>query len=121
MIGTLYYDDISLTASRAKRNKLGMFYFTLGNFNATFRSRVDTISLLAVAQYEDIRSYGVDRVLTLLCELETLDVSSITSTPVPLSKKKNPIYYSNKNFWPLKEEISYCLTFPTVRKDRIII
>lgn len=64
----LYYDDISLTASRAKRNKLGMFYFTLGNFNATFRSRVDAISLLAVAQYEDIRSYGVDRVLTLLCE-----------------------------------------------------
>ena len=41
--------------------------------------------------------------------------------PSSTFQKKNPIYYSNKNFWPLKEEISYCLTFPTVRKDRIII
>lgn len=64
----LYYDDISLTTSSAKRIKLGMFYFTLGNFNTTFKSRVDTISLLAIAHYEDIRSYGVDRVLAPLCE-----------------------------------------------------
>ena len=64
----LYYDDISLTSSSAKRVKLGMFYFTLGNFNATFRSRVDAIYLLAIAEHEDIRSYGVDRVLTPLCE-----------------------------------------------------
>ena len=64
----LYYDGISLTASRAKRNKLGMFYFTLRNFNATLRSRVDAISLLAVAQYEDIHSCGVNRVLALLCK-----------------------------------------------------
>ena len=64
----LYYDDISFTTTSAKRIKLGMFYFTLGNFNATFRSIVDTIFLLAIAQYEDIRSYGVDRVLAPLCE-----------------------------------------------------
>ena len=51
----LYYDDISLTVSNAKRVKLGMFYFSLGNFDVTFRSRVDTISLLAIAHYEDIR------------------------------------------------------------------
>lgn len=63
-----YYDDISLTTSSAKRIKLGMFYFTLGNLDATFKSRVDTISLLAIAHYEDIHSYGVDRVLAPLCE-----------------------------------------------------
>ena len=34
----LYYDDISLTTSSAKRIKLGMFYFTLGNFNTTYSS-----------------------------------------------------------------------------------
>lgn len=69
----LYYDDISLTVSNAKRVKLGMFYFSLGNFDVTFRSRVDTISLLAIAHYEDIREYGIDRLLTpLLDELAQL-------------------------------------------------
>ena len=64
----LYYDDVTFTTSGATRVKLGMFYFTLGNFDATFRSRVDTISLLAIAHYEDIRKYGIDRVLTPLLE-----------------------------------------------------
>ena len=40
----------TLTASNAKRVKLGMLYSTLGNFDASFRSRVDTISLLAISQ-----------------------------------------------------------------------
>ena len=47
----------------ATRVKLWMFYFTFGNFDATFRFLVDTISLLAIAHYEDIRKYGIDRVL----------------------------------------------------------
>lgn len=45
-----------------------MFYFTLGNLDATFRSRVDAIYLLAIAEHEDIGSYGVDRVLEPLCK-----------------------------------------------------
>ena len=111
----LYYDDISLTASRAKRNKLSMFYFTLRNFNATFRSRVDAISLLAVAQY------GVDRVLALLCKelsrlylpLRQALVAVATDTPVAFEfqvmiSNFNQIlrYFEKKEFsanfgWPL--------------------
>ena len=69
----LYYHDVTLITSCATRVKLELFYFTLGNFDATFRFLVDTISLLAIAHYEDNHNYGIDRVLTpLLKELAQL-------------------------------------------------
>lgn len=45
-----------------------MFYFILGNLDVIFKFRVDIIFLLVIVYYEDIYSYGVDRVLVLLCE-----------------------------------------------------
>ena len=51
----LYYDDISLTASRAKRNKLGMFYFTLGALAETHPIfSQDPNALEIILYYDDI-------------------------------------------------------------------
>ena len=50
-----------------------MFYWMLLNIHPAYRSTLHTIQLLAVAKSTDIRSYGIDAVLTpLIDDLQVL-------------------------------------------------
>ena len=62
----LYTDDIQICnplGSYAHPNKLLMVYYTLGNIDPKFRSKLAAIRLLAIAKAEDVSQWGVDVVL----------------------------------------------------------
>ncbi|XP_042071392.1 uncharacterized protein LOC121812673 [Haplochromis burtoni] len=54
--------------SRASVNKLLMFYYTLGNIDPKFRSKLASIKLLAIAKSRDIDECGVDIILRRINE-----------------------------------------------------
>lgn len=67
----LYSDEIQICnplGSHAPVNKLLMFYYTLGNIDPKFRSKMAAIRLLAIAKSKDIRDCGVDVILKRLNE-----------------------------------------------------
>ncbi|KAM7380069.1 hypothetical protein PAMP_003389 [Pampus punctatissimus] len=67
----LYTDEIEICnplGSHASVNKLLMVYYTLGNINPKFRSKLAAIRLLAIAKADDIDKCGVDFVLQRIDE-----------------------------------------------------
>lgn len=71
----LYTDEIEIfnpLGSHASANKLVMFYYTLGNIDPTFRSKLAAIRLLAIAKAKDISQWGVDVVLKRILQDLTL-------------------------------------------------
>lgn len=67
----LYTDEIEIRnplGSHASVNKLLMVYYTLGNIDPKFRSKLAAIRLLAIAKANDIDEFGVDGVLQRINE-----------------------------------------------------
>lgn len=65
----LYSDEIEICnplKSHALKNKLLMFYYTLGNINPKYRSKLASIRLLAIAKKRDLLECGVDAILARL-------------------------------------------------------
>ena len=63
----LYSDEIEICnplGPHASMNKLLMFYYTVGNINPKFRSKLAAIRLLAIAKAKDISEAGADVILT---------------------------------------------------------
>ncbi|XP_077870141.1 uncharacterized protein LOC144363069 [Saccoglossus kowalevskii] len=62
----LYYDEIDICnplGSRSGIHKLGMFYYTIAKIDTKFRSKLETVQLLAIAYSENIKKYGLDAIL----------------------------------------------------------
>lgn len=62
----LYSDEIEICnplGAHASVNKLLMFYYSLGNIEPKFRSKLPAIRLLAIAKAKDISEAGVDVIL----------------------------------------------------------
>lgn len=67
----LYTDEIEICnplGSHASVNKLLMVYYTLGNINPKFRSKLAAIKRLAIAKADDIDKCDVDFVLQRIDE-----------------------------------------------------
>lgn len=67
----LYSDEIEICnplGSHASKNKLVMFYYTLGNINPKYRSKLPAIRLLAIAKKSALSECGVDGILQRLHE-----------------------------------------------------
>ncbi|XP_054866338.1 uncharacterized protein LOC118469167 [Amphiprion ocellaris] len=67
----LYSDEIEICnplGSHASKNKLLMFYYTLGNINPKYRSKLAAIRLLAIAKKSELSECGVDGILGRLHE-----------------------------------------------------
>ena len=67
----LYYDDfqtVNPLGTRIKKNKIGAFYFSLGNIAPQFRSRLELIQLLILCHSELVKKYGVSRVVQILVD-----------------------------------------------------
>lgn len=61
----LYTDEIELCnplGSRANRNKLLLIYYTLGNINPKYRSRLPAIRLLAMVKSKNLSHCGIDEI-----------------------------------------------------------
>ena len=60
----LYYDDIGITNEQTKRkHKLAMFYFQLGILYSEYRSKLESINLLAIVESQHLKKYGMDAIL----------------------------------------------------------
>uniref|UniRef100_A0A1X7V4A6 Uncharacterized protein n=1 Tax=Amphimedon queenslandica TaxID=400682 RepID=A0A1X7V4A6_AMPQE len=62
----LYYDDVEICnplGSRAKKHKLALFYFTIGNIPPKYRSPLANIHLLCVTKSVTLQKYGAHKVL----------------------------------------------------------
>lgn len=62
----LYTDEIEICnplGAHASANKLLMFYYSLGNIDPKFRSKLAAIRLLAIAKANNISQWGVDVIL----------------------------------------------------------
>ena len=67
----LYTDEIEICnplGSFASKNKLLMVYYTLGNIDPKYRSKLASIRLLAMARSADLRKSGVDVILNRIKE-----------------------------------------------------
>jgi hypothetical protein len=61
-----YYDDVEVCnplGSRAKKHKLALFYYTLGNIPPMYRSNLQCIQLFAVVKSAVLQKYGADTIL----------------------------------------------------------
>ncbi|XP_023278669.1 uncharacterized protein LOC111667250 [Seriola lalandi dorsalis] len=74
----IYSDEIEICnplGSHASKNKLLMFYYTLGNINPKYRSKLAAIRLLAIAKKRELSECGVDGILVGLYEdLELIQI-----------------------------------------------
>lgn len=62
----LYYDELGIAnplGSHSKQEKLGMFYWTLGNLDPKIRSSQNAIQLLAIVKAKLIKKYGLQKLL----------------------------------------------------------
>lgn len=65
----LYYDDVNVCNPLSnKMHKIGAFYFQLGNLPIKYRSKLNSINLLALCTSANIKRYGIDRILEPLVE-----------------------------------------------------
>ncbi|KAM3583191.1 uncharacterized protein V6R79_011079 [Siganus canaliculatus] len=67
----IYSDEIEICnplGSHASKNKLLMFYYTLGNINPKYRSKLAAIRLLAIAKTSQLSECGVNGILARLYE-----------------------------------------------------
>lgn len=83
----LYYDDVEIcNPLGSKSNKLGLFYFTILNIPYKYRARMQSIFLIAVANTDDIKQFGIDKVLEpIVAELNTF---SSTGFDISLNDSK---------------------------------
>ena len=58
-----FYIVVNPLGSHVKKNKLSMFYFTLGTIPPIFRSRLAAIQPIAVARTNDLRKFGLQILL----------------------------------------------------------
>jgi hypothetical protein len=62
----VYYDDVEVCnplGSRAKKHKLALFYYSLGNISPVHRSTMKAIQLLAIMKSNVLTKYGPDVIL----------------------------------------------------------
>ena len=72
----LYYDDVEIQnpLQSSQKYKLSMFYFKLLNIPVQFRSKLSSVSLLAVCRSKNIQKFGVKNILPII-ELTRLMVA----------------------------------------------
>jgi hypothetical protein len=64
----LYYDEVELTNALSPQcQKIGFFYWMLGNLPPEQRFKFENIRLLCLVKYADIDTYGIDAVLDSRC------------------------------------------------------
>ena len=90
---TLYYDDVEIQnpLRSSQKYKLSMVYFQLLNIPVQFRSKLSSISLLAVCRSKNLQKFGVKNILQDLIEtinvLGTsglnLQINGIVGVPIP--------------------------------------
>ena len=67
----LYYDGLQMTNALGDTDgvyKAGMFYFALANLTRRHNSCLKNIYLIAIIFDQDVKSYGFDKVLTLIMD-----------------------------------------------------
>lgn len=65
----LYYDDVEITNEQTKqKHKMSMFYFQLANLYPEYRLKLKSINLLAIVEYQYLKKYGMDAILTPFVE-----------------------------------------------------
>lgn len=79
-----YYDEVEVCnplGSYSGKQKLGCFFFTLGNIRPAFRSSLNSIFLVAVAKSTTIKENGLDSILKpFINDLDTLSKDGIKIT-----------------------------------------
>lgn len=67
---------------------IGAFYYMLGNVSPRFRSKISNIQLLALAKYNTVVEFGIDRILQPIVEdirkLESVSIF-LTQSPIKVS------------------------------------
>lgn len=80
----IYYDDVEVSnplASAAGIHKLGAFYFSLNNIDRKFISKVKNIYTTILAYSEDIKKYGMNKILCpLIQEMKKLENGVMVKT-----------------------------------------
>lgn len=67
----VYHDEAEICnpiGSKVKKHKVVFFYYTFGNLAEIYRSKLESISLLAIALHSDIERYSIDVVFQPLLE-----------------------------------------------------
>lgn len=64
ILNTDYIEIVNPIGSHTKKQKLSMFYYTLGNIPPEHRSSLHAIQLLAVAKTKDLRKVGPELLLS---------------------------------------------------------
>jgi hypothetical protein len=87
----LYYDEIEVKnplGDAAGVYKLGMFYFTILNLTRKHNSRLNNIYVAAISYADDLKKYGINRVLNhIVNDVKDLETSGI--------KVKDEHYYAS--------------------------
>lgn len=77
----LFYDELEVNnplAETAGVYKIGMFYFTILNLTRKFNSDLKNIFLVAIIFSEDIKKYGINRVLErIIIDIKELEINGI--------------------------------------------
>ena len=77
-----YYDDIEVCnplGSSAKKHKLSVFLFSIGNLHPKYRSSLKCIYLFAVAKADDVSTYSTDAILSsFISDIKILATSGIS-------------------------------------------
>ena len=72
----LYHDELEVCnplGSNAGVHKIDMFYYTLGNLTPKFRSKHCAVRLLAIANANLVKKYGIDKILSpIISDLKDL-------------------------------------------------
>ena len=66
----LYHDEVEVCnplGSHTSKHKVDLYYFTLGNINPKYRSKLCAIKLLAIVKAEDVLKYGPNQILAPIC------------------------------------------------------
>ena len=77
-----YYDDIEVCnplGSSAKKHKLSIFLFSLGNLHPKYRSSLKCMYLFAVAKANDVSTYTTDAILSpFISDVKVLATSGVS-------------------------------------------
>ena len=87
----LYHDEVELCnplGSHVGKHKVDLYYYTLGNIDPRFRSKLCAIRLVAIVKAQDVAKYGHGKILTpIVNDLESLasgHVFNINGQPIKL-------------------------------------
>lgn len=62
----LYHDEVEVCnplGSHTSKHKVDLYYYTLGNINPKYRSKLCAIKLLAIVKAQDVLTYGPNQIL----------------------------------------------------------